>query len=67
MTPIGPQAINANTTYGVDHSSANNYGLGTRFRTATQRLNDAKASSATTPTLPIWVMAGLVIAAVVLL
>jgi hypothetical protein len=67
MTPTGPQAINANSTYGVDLSAGNNFGLGRQNRTSTQRLNDSKAAVATKPTMPIWVMAGLVIAAVVFL
>lgn len=66
MTPVGP-VVNAGTTYGVDGSAENNFGLGTFFRTATQQLNDTRAATATKPTFSIWVIAGLVIAALVVL
>jgi hypothetical protein len=64
---VGPQAVNASTTYGVDHSAENNFGLGARNRTGAQKLNDARAAAATKPTFPIWILAGVVLAVLVYL
>jgi len=64
---IRPVALNAGTTYGVDHSAENNFGLGPSYQSPKQQLRAAKAAKATTPTLSVWAIAALILAGVILL
>ena len=43
---ISPQVVNANSTYGVDSSATNNYGLGRRFRSTNTLRRQQKAQNA---------------------
>jgi hypothetical protein len=56
----GPQAINAGTTYGMDFSVDNNYGLGRNYSSAAQQTQAANVAAATTATFPIWVIGAIV-------
>lgn len=60
-------ALNAGTTYGVDHSSENHFGLGQSYQSPYERTTNAQAAAAAKPTLSVWLIGGLVLAAVVLL
>jgi hypothetical protein len=64
---VSPRALNAESTYGVDHSAENHYGLGNGYRSPHERMNDANAQTAAKPTLSVWLIGGLILAAVVLL
>jgi hypothetical protein len=59
----GPIALNAGTTYGVDTSAANNYGLGSSFK-STSTLKRQQTAKAAAPSL-IWII--LFVVAVVVL
>jgi hypothetical protein len=64
---IAPREINAGTTYGVDHSASNHFGLGSSYRSPSERTQDAQGASASKPTIPLFLIAGAILAAVVLL
>jgi hypothetical protein len=68
MVPLSPiQAVNAGTTYGVDGSSENNFGLGSAYLSPNQVAMAETAKDATRTTIPMWILAGVIIAAVVML
>ena len=62
---IVPMAENADTTYGVDGSSENHFGLGSGYRSPHERMLAAQGSAAAAPTISVWLIGVLVLAALV--
>jgi len=60
-------AVNAGTTYGVDGSAENGFGLGADYRSTFQQTQATRASQAGKAGLPLWLVIGAVILAVVYL
>jgi hypothetical protein len=58
-------AENAGTTYGTDQSSENHFGLGYGYRSPHERMLAARGSAAAAPTISVWLIGVLVLAALV--